>query len=158
MKKIILISLVILFAICSKSWAEGENIDGINLHCKSYEEDIRYYSSDDYYIFTKAEMNYKYKAIKKSVYTYYPFNLTENTVLYSMNNFWIFLDELTASNKSINRKTLEYSIRHHGETIIFGLCKIVDKEFIIKSLEKNRRELIKKYEEKNKKEREGNKI
>jgi hypothetical protein len=155
MNKIILISLVIFFAICSKSWAEESNLNGKNLHCKSYADAIGKVVLGENYYFSFLN----FKVIEKNIISnLYPFEIWKDAINYRTNNFYIYINQSLERERRINRKTLEFYVDIGGTYKTAGLCKIVSKDFINNTLEAKRKSLIKKYEEKNKQEREGNKI
>ena len=164
MKKLILISLVIFFAICSKSWAE--ELDGTNLEC----------------IGEKFPMYIQFKDNKTVIspflnpsWFYFP-NISSpiNTDIWGYwtdNNYVYITSGLMRSNIEIigriNRKTLEYySYGYYDKKYKkMSLCKVVDLKYINNALNnererriKERNKKLKELENKNKKEREGNKI
>ena len=155
MKKLLLISIFIFFTICSRSWAEDSSLVGKNLHCKSYADAIGPVVLGEDYYFSFLNLIVFEKNIISNLY---PFEIWEDAIPYRTNNFYIYINQSLARERRINRKTLEFYVDIGGTYRTAGLCKIVSKDFIKNALEEKRKNLIKKYEEKNKKEREGNKI
>jgi hypothetical protein len=154
--KIILISLVIFFTICSKSWA-GE-LDGKGLICKfagpnnTTKATLDGYGETRYYAFHLSQ------AIR------YSLNIFKTLIkVKNLGDYWPYDTEIAFQNIVINRKTLIHTFYNNYpaegyDLEIFYQCEVSNKKEILSILNK----IIKKSLEQNKREREkareGNKI
>ena len=156
MKKLILISLVIFFAICSKSWAG--DIDGKGLICKfagpenTHKATIDVYGKIRYYIFENGE------AIEYYLNTFKTYIETINQGRYSAYDTEIFFYNIMIDRKSLIHKFYNPYDNDIPVAEIYYQCEISNKKEILNILNKITKKSLEQIKKEREKAREGNKI